>query len=749
MKRISSFPDLHILVLCSGMAALSWEVLWQIKSTLALGVSAWGTALTLAATMGGMSAGALLMGYALRHKTSIRPLRLYAFLECLIGLAGLCLGPAFWIVEAMDTHIYATAPAAAPLAHILSIVAVLGIPTLSMGATLPVLGLAARQFRTSLALIYGLNTLGAAAGVMIAAFLLIPMLGITGVTFTMAAVNFVVGFFAWRLDAEKETFKIPPAKTTGKNLSGFSLWQAILIVAVTGFATFALEIAWFRSLTAAFMSSTDSFAIMLASVLLSLAASAWLVPSLKKRGWLLSTFIVWAGIFILLFTPVIERFDIIVKHATALYPFIVFAKWFGITLYFIGIPMLLLGIALPWILDEQSTPRRWGLLYGLNALAAIIGSLSAAWIFLPSIGFARTAWIAGGLVLCAGLLVSPAKKRLVFGMTGIAALILAVVFESGVGKIRIQGPSHYNIKDEGIKVLDAYESPDVTASVIELPGGRRALYIDGFSATEQAATTEKPGPEHYMAWMGHMPMLLHPGPKRALVICFGTGQTANAVREENPQSLDIVDINANVFKLAHHFSANKNVLGDPRVTPVVMDGRAYIRRTDKKYDVITLEPMPPNFAGVNALYSQEFYQRARNAMTSEGIIAQWLPFHLMAPEHSASIAKTFQSVFPNSILWIDPPSTTGILLGSADENYDLTKNFPGFRRMKIKRSMSEEAVKNAVLLNPEKLRAYGENGWIITDDNQLLAYGSAAHMLYSAYRDRENASLLEHAAKGP
>ena len=41
-----------------------------------------------------------------------------------------------------------------------------------------------------------------------------------------------------------------------------------------------------------------------------------------------------------------------------------------------------------------------------------------------------------------------------------------------------------------------------------------------------------------------------------------------------------------------------------------MDGRAWLRRTERRYDLITLEPMPPNFAGVNALYSLEGAQPA-------------------------------------------------------------------------------------------------------------------------------------------
>src|SRR5580704_6185129 len=104
-----SRTGIHVLVATSGLASLSWEVLWQIKSSLALGVSAWGTALTLAITMGGMSAGSLLMSRRLKDTSLARPARLYGALEMTIGLAGLCLGLAFQAIEKIDTLVYAHA----------------------------------------------------------------------------------------------------------------------------------------------------------------------------------------------------------------------------------------------------------------------------------------------------------------------------------------------------------------------------------------------------------------------------------------------------------------------------------------------------------------------------------------------------------------------------------------------------------------------------------------------------------------
>jgi len=729
---------LHCLVFISGLAALSWETLWQIKSTLALGVSAWGTALTLAVTMGGMSAGSLLMGQALKNRAVVRPARIYAGLEWLIGLSGLLMPCAYKAVEALDTWAYAAIPGNGTMIHIMGIAAAIGIPAICMGATLPVLGLMARQLKSSIAVLYGLNTLGAAAGVLLAAFVLIPAFGVTHTARVIATVNIAVGIAAWRFGAGE---KISDAPVSIRYEPYLVPSLAALTVFVTGYATFVLEVSWFRSLTAAFRSTTDAFAVMLASVLIALGLGARLATILKMDKALLGTLLSWAGILIFLATPMIERFDL-VSRSDILSPAFLVLKWFFMMLYVIGAPMVLIGIALPSILNSQDSARKWGGLYALNAFSAIVGSLSAGWILLPAIGFARSAWLAGILIAGAGLINAKPSKRLVLGGFAIAALLVAVVFESGVGRTRAQGGFHRQDGKSG-KVLDSYEGPDVTVSAVEYSNGERVIIVDGFVATQQSLPGETFSSEHYMAWMGHLPMLLHPDPKSALVICFGTGQTANAVRKENPRSLDIIDVNPRIFKLAHHFASNENVLDDSRVSKIVMDGRAYLRRTDKTYDVITLEPMPPNFSGVNALYSKEFYEFTAQRLGPDGVIAQWVPFHIVAPRYSASIAKTFQSVFPNSILWIDPPSKTGILLGSKNKKRDLAKSWPGFARG-IRRDLSENEVKAAILLDPEKLGDYAGYGEVVTDDNQLLSYGDAVYQWHRfAHLEEENFDLLE------
>jgi hypothetical protein len=242
--------------------------------------------------------------------------------------------------------------------------------------------------------------------------------------------------------------------------------------------------------------------------------------------------------------------------------------------------------------------------------------------------------------------------------------------------------------------------------------------------------------------MGRLPILLHERPADALVICFGTGQTAHALREEGPERLDIVDLNQAVFGFAGRFPTNHGVLGDPRVRAIVMDGRAWLRRTERQYDVITLEPMPPTFAGVNALYSREFYLLAAERLRPGGIVAQWLPIHLVDAYQAASVAAAFQAVFPDSVLWLDPASLTGILLGrKGAASTPLGSDWPGLARSRPGRTLDADAIRAATVLDGQGLAQFAAPGKAITDDNQLLAYGRLSDPALQNFHRRAEENL--------
>ena len=733
------FP-VYILVFCAGFAALSWEVIWQLRSSVALGVSAWGTAVTLATTMGGMATGSYLMGRYLKGRSVARPLSIYGLLELSIGIAGLCLAGGFTLLGSLDASVYQSTPTIAPLVYALGIAALLGVPTMAMGATIPVFGLVAAQRNSSVSRLYALNTAGAAVGALVIALFLIPKFGIQTCSWLVSGINAVVALGAYLLS--NSTTQENEESSTESFASPLPPAQAAWVVLTTGLATFALEVAWFRSLKAAFQSTTESFAVMLAAVLLALAVGARLAPVFRAKNLSPLTLLSAAGVLVLLVTPVVERFDLM-AHYLANRPdlmnfsFFLMARLLS-TFVVLGLPVAVLGAILPWLLDCQQQPRDWAKLYALNTIGSIFGALLAAWLLLPWLGFARTSWLIGAALVTLGVILQPKARAGAVG-AAVAALAVAIIFESGIGRTRIQ--VQHRIHFDDYKILASEEGPDATVAVVETKNDK-SLVIDGF-----VTTGDHPDWTHYMPWMGHLPMVLHPQPDDALVICFGTGQTANALRLEGAERLDVVDLSPAVISMAHLFEVNQGVLEDPKVRTTIMDGRAWMRRTNRSYDVITLEPMPPNFAGVNALYCKEFYQLAQRRLKPEGIVAQWVPFHLLAREHSVSIATTFASVFPNSAMWIDPVSFTGILVGSKG-GPPLGSRWPGLER-ELFRTLDADLVRRALVLDNAGLRRYAYGGTVITDDNQYLAYGAEAARSVKVDHFKSNLNVVHWASTDP
>ncbi len=710
------------LVFSAGVAALSWEVLWQLRIMLAVGVSATATAITLVATMTGMTLGALLAERVLAVRRLERPWLVYGVLEAALGLWGvLGVAPGAALLSRLDVGAYAVSPALATLLQLVGLVILLGPQTMIMGATAPLFGRITFRHGGSVASLYAANTAGGCMGVLLVSFVVLPYLGVDLTGFALAGLDLLVALGAVVLASRARASPSHAREITEEPASASLPPRLAMIVFATGFVAFGLEVAWFRAMRSAFFSTTQTFAILLASVLGPLALGAHLGPWFGKRRVGIGGALAGAGIAILAATPVLERFDWVPRAFQATY-WRMNVVWLAASIVTVGPAMLLIGTGLPWALDELKGERLLGRAYALNALGAAVGSLAAAWLLLPSLGFSRTSWLLGATMTMVAMVSMAGRARFVAVGAGVVTLAVAVRLESGIGRVRVVG----NIAGGARRVVAYREEPDATVAVVETTGGNRTLVIDGFAASTDAVGS------HYMPWMGHLPMLRHADPKVALVICFGTGQTANAVRQEDPRELDVVDVSAGVFALAPQFAANEDVLLDSRVHAIVMDGRAWLRRTTRVYDVITLEPMPPNFAGVNALYSREFYELAAAHLGPGGVIAQWLPFHTLTVHDARAIVATFHAVFADVYVWVDPVSTTGIIVGGTRSPLADPTIWPGFARERPGRDMTPMQVLGAIALGPREVERYTRGATFITDDNQLLSYGPERHANYYA-----------------
>jgi len=158
------------------------------------------------------------------------------------------------------------------------------------------------------------------------------------------------------------------------------------------------------------------------------------------------------------------------------------------------------------------------------------------------------------------------------------------------------------------------------------------------------------GSQRYMRAMAHVPLLLTAAQRRAVVICFGVGNTAHAASLHPLESLDAVDLSRHVLEHTGYFAGtNGNVLADPRVHVTVSDGRQHPRMLPEgSLDLVTLKPPTIDFAGVAGLYSRGFYALAASRLREGGFISQWPPLYRVPHEVGVSMARAFVEVFPGA-----------------------------------------------------------------------------------------------------
>jgi spermidine synthase len=154
--------------------------------------------------------------------------------------------------------------------------------------------------------------------------------------------------------------------------------------------------------------------------------------------------------------------------------------------------------------------------------------------------------------------------------------------------------------------------------------------------------------------LGHLPAILHPNPKTALVVGFGAGVTAGSlVVHPEIERIVICEIEPLVPKVAgeHFASANYNVLDDPRVEVVYDDARHFIATTQERFDIVTSDPIDPWMDGAAVLYSVEYYALAKKLLRPGGIVSQWLPLYESDEPSAKSELASFLQVFPEGTIW--------------------------------------------------------------------------------------------------
>jgi spermidine synthase len=282
-------------------------------------------------------------------------------------------------------------------------------------------------------------------------------------------------------------------------------------------------------------------------------------------------------------------------------------------------------------------------------------------------------------------------------------------FRSGLTR-RYRDAGLVFMRDEGVQT---------TVSVHMRELGWRQLYLDGL---HQASDGRDVVLLHRQ--IGHLPVLLHPNPHRALVIGLGGGATAGAVSLHPNLRVDIVELAPGVVKAADWFRhINEDVLRRPNVTLHVDDARNYLLLGRGTYDVITADIIQPTHAGAGLLYSREYFELARQALTDGGVMVQWIGPR--SDLHYKLIARTFQSVFPETTVWVNGSLLIGSTKPLVLDRATLERQFgsPALQAPLAASGLPDvQTLLNSYTAGPEALRRFLGEGPVLTDDQPLLEY---------------------------
>ena len=194
-----------LLALCfflSGVGSLALEVVWTRELRLVFGSTTLAASTILVAYMLGLGLGGLAGGrFASRLPSGVRA---YGWIEIAIGAYALVVPWLLAQLPALNRSLLAGLDFwPAVFCRFAIALALLLVPTVLMGATLPILvtALVRRDARigSSTGLLYGLNTLGAVAGVFLATFVLFGRVGLTWTNRIGALLDVAVGVLSLTL----------------------------------------------------------------------------------------------------------------------------------------------------------------------------------------------------------------------------------------------------------------------------------------------------------------------------------------------------------------------------------------------------------------------------------------------------------------------------------------------------------------------------------------------------------------------
>lgn len=687
LRMVRSFTRLVAgLLFLSGTSALLYQTAWQRSLRLVFGASTAASAAVLAVFLGGLGLGGLLLGR--RAERTPRPLLLYGNLELGVAAAAALSPLLIDVLGAGYLRLGGVSTLGQPLAtaiRLLVAVVAIGPAAFLMGGTLPAAARAVEgeddRGRSRLALLYGVNTLGAVGGSLLGTFVLFEVFGTRVSLWIGALLNVLAAVIARSVGRAADAIPVTePARAAAAPPIDARAILAYGAAAGVGAAFLLLEIVWYRLLAPILGGSAYTFGLILAVALAGIGIGGWLY-SLRAhdRPATLSVLASVTALEAVLVAVPIALGDDLAIYAALTRPLAslgfaaLVVSWWCVTMVVVFPAALVSGYQFPMLFallgsGRERVARHVGTLYAFNTAGSIVGSLLGGFVLIPRMGavgaFRLVAVALVAIAACTVLLdVWNAAKGAVVRATpalalGAVAVVLArapgptAVFRHepiGAGRVELPARSRNELiawsrqendrivwQADGVETAVALRKTDQLSFVVD---GK----IDGGLISDRAT----------QAGSALLGALVHGDPRRALVIGLGTGMTAGWLGSiPTMDHVDVAELEPSIVEVARRAAAaNQNVLARPNVSLHFGDGRELVLTTRDRYDLIVSEPSNPYRAGISSLYTIEFYEAVSHHLRDKGLFVQWVQGYEVSADTIRTIARTLRRVLPHVEVW--------------------------------------------------------------------------------------------------
>lgn len=712
---LASRASVPALFFISGFAALIYQVVWQRVLFTTFGVNIESVTVIVSVFMFGLGIGALIGGQVQKRFPG-RLLECFMAIEAAIAVFGMFSIP---LIEAAGR----LAPHDSLPALIGTTYALLAVPTMLMGSTLPILvGYLQRRHSNlggTVSTLYAFNTLGSGVASLLTVMLLFTVTGQQGTLLFAALCNIVTALLVWRVCralAEKPAAAV--AEAAPPEGHGLSYGKALILAGLAGYVSLSLEILWFRIL--GFMTATKPqvFGTMLAIFLIGIAAG-----SLKAKRWseegraprdFLTRSLMWVAVIAYLSAPLVGFVSSALGKEMGV--FIGYGA-VGFIAYFSGgiFPMLCqMGIASA---RSAHTGVAVSWMYFFNIIGATLGSLVTGFVLFDWFGLPCNVLIICAATLAALVLLWHAtgwKRQVALAAGACVALALWVhlpLYGDIISRLHglPQGQAFKYVEENrhGIITVLADEGGDMIFGNGAYDGKFNIDPVSNGNAITRV----------------YMLSALHPKPRRVLEVGMSGAAATKALTMYEPvEELVTVEINPGYQDVIAHYPEIASALAHPKTRIEIDDARRWLaRHPGETFDVITMNTLYYWRSNATNILSREFLELCKRHLNPGGIV-YYNTTGARDSVHTVAHVFKYVTMYDNFVAGSDRPFTLtygqrkkNLLSFIGDDGKPVFLSSPAHREVMQKlatheiKDMREEALAEKHL-------------WLITDDNMAGEY---------------------------